>query len=334
MAFAFCTGTANFKQLALNLMSREHEVGVVGRVSGVKRKMVVFTVYIPPSTRAAELEVINSALTHEIAAARAAHGDPIIFVGGDFNKRDMGPALMRAANLKPIGTDPTRGSSTLDKVYSTVNDLVVDVRTLPLLDAPHGVSSDHRCIYVKAKFPRSRGYSWVVRRRRTRTKAREEAFARSLATYDRGRVEGGGDVDRVVEELERAIAEQTDLHFPLARVRRRSNKDPWISRRIRRLWKKKIRAYKQGGKTEKWWRIDATLQEEIKLAKEEFVERLLSKGNSGKSFYVATKKLSSAKRAPAWSVTDLFVGMSPGEVCSGGIAQSDAPGMPDLDRVP
>ena len=341
VAFAFCLGTANFKQLTLKSINREHEVlGVVGRVSGVKRKIVVFTVYIPPATRVAELETISSALTHEIAAARAAHGDPIIFVGGNFNKRDMRPPLLKAADLKPIATDPMRGSSTLDKVYSTVNNLVEEVKTLPPLDSPDGVCSDHRCIYIRVKFPRSRGYCWMVRMRRTRTKAREEAFARSLAAYDWSGVEECGGVDGMVEELESAIAGLTDQHFPLARVRRRSNEDPWISRKIRRLWKKKIRAYKQGGKTEKWWRIDTTLQEEIRLAKEDFVDRLLSEGNSGKAFYAATKKLSSAKHAPAWSVNDLFVGMSPGEVCSnvldffGGIARSEAPGMPDFDRAP
>ena len=113
-------------------MSREQEVlGVVGRVAKVKKKIVVFTVYVPPSTRVAELESICSALTREIAAARAAHGDPIIYVGGDFNRRDVGPALLRAADLRPISTEPTRGASTLDVVYSTVNDRLTEVRTLP-----------------------------------------------------------------------------------------------------------------------------------------------------------------------------------------------------------
>ena len=252
----------------------------------------------------------------------------------------MGPALLRAADLEPITTDPTRGSSTLDRVYSTVNNLVEEVKTLPPLDTPDGACSDHRCIYIRVKFPRSRGYCWVVRMRRTRTKAREEAFARGLAAYDWGGVEECEGVDGMVEELESAIDKLTDQHFPLARVRRRSNEDPWISRKIRRLWKKKIRAYKRGGKTEKWWGIDAVLQEEIRLAKEDFVDRLLSEGNSGKAFYAATKKLSSAKQAPAWSVSDLFVGMSPGEVCTsvldffGGIARSEAPAMPNFERVP
>ena len=341
VAFAFCTGTANFKQLALKSRAREHEVlGVVGRVAGVKRKVVIFTIYIPPATKAAEFEVLCGALTHEIAAARAALNDPIIFVGGDFNRRDVGPALQRAADLKPIETAPTRGGHTLDRVYSTINELVVDVRTLPPLDTLGGVASDHRCIFIKAKFPRTRGYSWVVRMRRTRTKAREDAFARSMAGFDWSAVVGAEGVDQMVEELEKAIGMLTDLHFPLARVRKRSNEDPWISRKIRRLWKKKIRAYKQGGKTEKWWRIDGVLQEEIKVAKEEFVERLLTEGNSGRSFYTATKKLLAAKSSPIWSVNDLFVGMNPGEVCTkvlnffGGIARSESPGIPDFPRVP
>ena len=39
----------------------------------------------------------------------------------------------------------------------------------------------------------------------------------------------------------------TDKHFPLRRVRRRSNEDPWITKRIRRLWKKKLRPHRMVG---------------------------------------------------------------------------------------
>ena len=341
VAFAYCTGTANFKQLTLKSISREQEVlGVVGRVAKVKKKIVVFTVYVPPSTKVAEFESICSALTHEIAAARAAHGDPIIFVGGDFNRRDVGPALLRAADLRPISTEPTRGASTLDVVYSKVNYRLTEVQTLPPLDMAAGVNSDHRCIYVKASFPKVKGYSWVVRMRRMRTRAREEAFARSLAGQEWSWLKECNTVDEMTVEFEKKLAELTEQHFPLARVRKRSNEDLWISRKIRRLWKKKIREYKKGGKTEKWWRADVALQEEIQTAKEEFVERLLEGGNSGRSVYAATRKLAGSKSAPVWSVMDLFVGMNQGEVCNavlgffGGIARSETPGIPDFARAP
>ena len=149
----------------------------------------------------------------------------------------------------------------------------------------------------------------------------------------------GASVDIMAEELDAAISTLTEKHFPLVRVRRRSNKDPWISRKIRRLWKKKVRLYKKYGKSQSWWETDRKLQEEIREAKELFVKRLLDDGNNGRPFYAATRKLAAASSKAQWSVTDLFVGMAPGDVCKevldyfGGLARSEARGIPDIPRV-
>ena len=72
--------------------------------------------------------------------------------------------------------------------------------------------------------------------RRTRTREREEAFARELESHDWGDM--GRDVNAMAAELSRVIADATEKHFPLARVRRRSNEDHWITKSIRRLEEK------------------------------------------------------------------------------------------------
>ena len=112
----------------------------------------------------------------------------------------------------------------------------------------------------------------------------------------------------MVQELERVVRSLTDRHFPLARIRKRSNESPWITRSIRRLWKKKIRIYKEAGRSNKWWDTDRILQAKINEARSSFVERMLEEGNSGRGFYAATKKLSAAAPAAPWNVKDLFIG--------------------------
>lgn len=120
VAYAFCIGTCNVKQITLKTVAREQEImTVVGKVAKIKKKVVVFVVYIPPNTRAAKVE--------------ATYGDPINFVGGDFNKKDFGPAITMAADLKRLTTGPTRGDATLDLVYTTVLDRIQEVATLPPL---------------------------------------------------------------------------------------------------------------------------------------------------------------------------------------------------------
>lgn len=117
-----------------------------------------------------------------------------------------------------------------------------------------------------------------------------------------------GGVDDIVGELERVIAELTDRHFPLARVRKRSNDAPWITRYFQRLWKRKIQIYKKGGRSDRCWETDRIFQEIIQESREAFIEKMLEEGNSGRSFYLATKKLSIAAFTPQWSAQDLFVG--------------------------
>ena len=100
-----------------------------------------------------------------------------------------------------------------------------------------------------------------------------------------------------------------------------------------------MRVYKKEGKSAKWWQVNANLQEEIASSKSDFVERLLEEGSGGKSFYAATKELSTSKATQAWTVSDLFVGLKDEEVAEkvldyfSGIAKSDRPGVPDLPRV-
>ena len=116
-------------------------------------------------------------------------------------------------------------------------------------------------------------------------------------------------------EIMQTIGTLTERHFPLVRVRKRSNESPWITRGIRRLWKKKIQIYKKEGRSQAWWNTDEILQKRIEDSRNEFVEKILAEGNSGRSFYAATKKLAKAAVVPQWSVRDLFVGREPKGVC-------------------
>ena len=260
-------------------------------------------------------------------------------MAGDFNHRDVGPCLSLAANLTLVQTGPTRGGNTLDLIYSNAGNARAEAEVLPPLSSATGIESDHKCVYIRDSFPPSRQYTWVAKLRRTRSKAAEDAFAADIGCWDWTSLRLEGDVDKMAAELEEVIEKLTDKHFPLVRVRRRSNEDPWITRSIRRLWKKKIRIYKKFGKSQSWWETDQRLQREIDESKGMFVERMLEEGNRGRPFYAATRKLAAATPTQPWCVSDLFVGMGPREVCGEvleyfcGLAKSDTGGMPNIPRL-
>ena len=104
-----------------------------------------------------------------------------------------------------------------------------------------------------------------------------------MLNRDWGPLLEAGDVDVMAGILEEAIGELTDRHFPLVRVRKRSNESPWITKRIRRMWKRKIRLYKKAGKSRAWWETERVLQESIAEARSGFVEKMLEEGNNGKA---------------------------------------------------
>ena len=337
VAVAFDLGSCNLKIRNLRHMPSRFEVmcvaGVVGKVS---RKVVVFVVYIPPTMKATELEELREAIAIEVGAAKKSYKNPLVMITGDFNHRDVGAALNEVEEFTQIVMDPTRGGNTIDVIYTNQPLAHCETRVLPPLEATNGAVSDHRCVFTEASFPPVRGYHWITQMRRTRDTAREEAFARELGTWDWECFGRDHDVDGMAGVLEDVILKLTDKHFPLVRVRRRSNESPWITKRVRRLWKRKIRLYKKGGKSQLWWNTERKMQVSLSEARSGFVERMLEDGNMGRSFYSTAKKMSSAAPTPQWSVMDLFPGQDPDSVGKevlefyGNISHRSAEPMPEL----
>ena len=178
---------------------------------------------VPPAMKAADLESIKEELAVEVGSARQAFRDPIIVVNGDFNHRDVGGALNDVDDFEAINSGPTRGASTIDIVYTNVGQHVnsYETRCLPPMRSGGGADSDHRCVYVDALFLPERNFKWVANFRRTRDKSRERAFAADLAEWDWSGL--GSEADAMANRLSEVVGELTEKHFPLARVRKRSN---------------------------------------------------------------------------------------------------------------
>ena len=328
----------NLKRRQLKQVAKDSEIMcATGKVGKIDRKFVIFVVYIPPSIKAPRFDALKESLAAEITAAKADIRDPVFIIAGDFNHRDISDAVGLVEHLTLVPSGPTRGANTINLVYTNVPECVRECITLPPLEAANGTMSDHRCVYVKAQFENERNFCWQVKMRGLRDQRRDNAFASDLQGWDWGHLEGYSDVDQMWGEVERVIADLTNKHFPLVRVRKRSNESPWITRSIRRLWKKKILIYKKEGRSQAWWDTDAVLQARIESSRNEFVEKM-EEGNYGRSFYAATKRLAKAAIVPQWSVKDLFIGKKSEDIYRevldyfGNIASDPSPPMGDVRR--
>ena len=313
VAIVFDSGTCNFKNRTLKHVPKEAEVMcIAGKVA---RRVVIFAVYVPPVTSVPVWESTREAIAVEVGVALKAYKNPIVMVTGDFNHRDMMGALNEVGSFAAIPTGPTRGLNTIDIIHSNVPEAHGETLVLPPLQASDGTPSDHRCVYTEVEFPPERGYTWEVKMRRTRDAARERAFANDMSCQDWDSMLHSRDVDEMTATFEAKVGALTERHFPLARTRKRSTEPPWITKRIKCLWKKKLRIYKRKGKNTAWLNTDHALQEAITEARTGFVDRILEDGNSGRSFYTAVRKLASPSSQSQWAVTDLYPGLPTAKVC-------------------
>ena len=220
--------------------------------------------------------------------------DSIIVVNSDFNQRDISAALQDVDDFGVLSSGPNRGPNCIDLIHNNVAGSFAkdEVRTLPPLRSGSGIDSDHRCVYVEGLFKPARNFKWISTLRRVLDKDREEAFTADMVGWDWSGLTG--DVDLMALDLRDAIQTLTERHFPVARVRKRSNESPWITLKIRKQWRRKLRLYKKGGRSDSWWQTDRIMQAKIEESRTSFVDRLLESGTSSRSFYVATKMLSSA----------------------------------------
>ena len=317
VALAFNSGSCNFKRRTLCPENRKWEIlAAVGKVKKITRKMVVFVVYIPPRTKVSEHAAICEALSMEISAARTAYPNPLIFIAGDFNHRGLDRCMADHPGLTAIPTGPTRGTNTLDIIYTNFGEAVADACVLVPLQTDGGVPSNHACVSAVGVFPSARDCEWEVKWVRKKTRKGKEAWIRDCLGHDWSELKAAVGVNAKVAIFEGVVQALSDKHFPMVRIRKRSNEWPWITLNVRRLWKRKLRLYKKNGRCQKWWDTDAQLQRELEQAKESFLDKMLAQGNAGKSFYAATRALSRPSGEEKWSVKDLFDDKSPANVCS------------------
>ena len=340
VAVAFNAARCNLKKKQIKT---KHEiVCVVGKIGKIERQFAIFSVYVPPRTKAAEFTELCEDLAAALILVKTSTKDPIIIVGGDFNNRDPTQAFEPVGGLDKVSSGPTRGDATLDLVFTNARAFLVGgtALTFPPLESEDGLRSDHRTVWASLKFKKERDFSWVKVKVRLRSDMRERAFKQSLSLLDWEPLEGLG-LDEAVEEFEKRIGALTDQHFPYKTFRRRSNEKPWITNGIRKRSRRKRMIFRKRGRSASWRELSKNLEEEVRVSKEAFVDAAIERGGNGREFYSVVKKLSGPSGPSTWSVRDLFPGVPDEDVCKivtdyfssvGGKEEGRA--MPALEKVP
>lgn len=277
----------------------------VGKVGNIPRQVAIFCVYIEPKMKAAELASLCDLISREVLMLKA-KGNPLIYLGGDMNKRDLHDALADFNDVVQINYSPTRGTSCLDIVYSNADNLTQS--TWPPLETREGVQSDHLCLVFSGQYVKERNFTWVTKTARKHTEQALYQYGLRLrdANWD-NILPAHLSSDELVERFQAWTTALTDELFPMMSMRVRSNEDPWVTNGVRRLARKKNRVYKREGKSRLWHQLQARMDHLIEQSKSEYVDNI-EKSGSTKQYFAAVKALGTAAKNNEWKLTDLFPG--------------------------
>jgi hypothetical protein len=180
-----------------------------------------------------------------------------IWLAGDFNLPDvnwdtlsvnpggsyvnLSKRMIEIANdvgLEQIVREPTRGKNTLDLFFTSNPTLVERSTVVPGLSDHDGVP----LIIISTK-PR------VIKQRPRKVylyhKANTDALLNDLGSWSKefsSRDLNGKSVNELYEEFQNTLQTAMDTHIPSKMITKR-NQTPWITRRVKRLHKRKQRAY-------------------------------------------------------------------------------------------
>ena len=152
VAVVWRTGACLFREVPIkNPDGFEILVGA-GSIKGHLRRLVVLACYLPPNydrergCRAADFVV------DLIIRMKRRFKVPYIVTAGDFNQWELDLADLADMEEVPVGL--TRGSRSIDKIFTNVPRKVVEAGTLTPLETEEDQSSDHRTAFCTMMLPR------------------------------------------------------------------------------------------------------------------------------------------------------------------------------------
>ena len=121
MCLVYDRSKVSFKQFPIKTGQSEI-VAAVGKIQNIQRKIVVITAYISPKTKAKQTHETLGHISDAILKAKTELRDPMVIVGGDFNRRDPTEAVEAFPDIKVLDTGPTRGNAKLDLIATNLGD--------------------------------------------------------------------------------------------------------------------------------------------------------------------------------------------------------------------
>ena len=288
----------------------------VGSIRGVRKTVAVVTSYMPPNMSLADARSMIEYTSDLIAELKRVHDDCMVVLGGDFNQWPVEEILEDHPEIREAEIGPTRGSRSIDRVFTNFHRSITESGTRTPLETEDGSPSDHRQAFVRAVFPKAQ-VKTVRYTYRPFTAHGAAAFSAAIEAADwRSVFEATSSSDKTVA-FQSILEREMDACFPLKTTTKRDSDPPWVNARIRALGMKRRRVYDREGRSAKWRRLKKKKADLYRKRAGVFIEtkkKNLTGPDASRFFFKHVKAFKSKEKPPDFNVGDLFPGKTKDKV--------------------
>ena len=317
---AICFNSDRIHLSKAKIPPSKHEVmAAIGRRAGQRRKIAFVCVYVPPWYNAQQNASLYGYVNDVILALKNKYENPMLVLGGDFNRRDHRQMVRDFPEMKAISTEATREGAVLDILLTNFNDLIVDKGTAMPIENDDGVPTDHMTVFSTFRIPRVPTYSIQEYSYNYISDEGVNAFGRWLNKIDWGSVlDHLEDPSEMVSILHQRFADGVNQCFPVKKRRKKSSEPPWMSDWLRELIKDRRSIFHTDiGRSPRWKTVKRRVQRIVKERRAKFDKYILDKfetdTNPG-NFFKHIDGLLGANSKPRWSPTEMYPDLHPQQV--------------------
>ena len=133
-----------------------------GKLANHTTPFFVFAVYLPPKATAKQTADCLELISQAILRIKTELRESLILIGGDFNKRDLTPAIGDYVDLAVLDSPPTRGDAHLDITACNFAPALLSCQANQPLETEDGQSvSDHAFLSYKFNIRHTHEFQWL-----------------------------------------------------------------------------------------------------------------------------------------------------------------------------
>ena len=235
--------------------------------------LVVCAVYLPPKSGALVVQELTDHLATTIMLLSKKYVHPLFMIMGDFNPASTqfkAESLTKPCKFKQVVKVPTRGTNTLDFIFTNGSHWYDDPVSLPALG-----QSDHNAVLWAPLSYQPVRQAPKIRYIRKFPDSRLREFGMWITHHNWDEVFSPSCVDAKVRNFQDTLNERVDYSFPAQKVYQHATDKPWMTGRIKELIKNRQRAHASGDVDLRKLRAKR-IAAEIRLAKAKFFKEKIT----------------------------------------------------------